>query len=869
MDRRTRPLHVLMVEDSPNDAELIVRAMRGLATPVEHRRVSSEQAMRDALAAQVPDIILSDFALPGFSGEEALRIAKERVPDTPFLFVSGTIGEELAIEALQQGADDYVLKDNLRRLPSAMDRALRAAGERADRMRMAEALQESEERFRSIVESSLDWIWEVDTTGRIVYSNEAVRDILGYGAREVLGRNMLDLLAPASRAAVEALIPQHMIGSNRWRRRRLHFLDRDGATRILLSNARSLHDGAGHVLGFRGTHHDDTERLAQDAKIRQLVRIHTVLSAFSTHVLRATNRREVLDRACAIAVEQGGFRAAAIATRLGPVRDGEELLDFVASHGDPEVLRCIARGEPVPIHPGGAFHDFPGAVALREKRMVKVEDFGKSDFPPAVVALLQQAGAHSEVVLPLGDAPWGFLMLLSDTVQRVDEEETGLLQRLARDIAHACDFLEQSERLEFLAYHNPVTGLPNRAEFRQSLPALLKNAGSLVVAIVDIQGFGRINDSRGRAYGDALLRLVGDALAGVASNAFVAHPESDAFLVAYPAGPDNAIQASDRLDTFLHTLGQLPFVVDNETVYLGLSAGIALAPLHGDDGESLERHALAALAEGKQRRLRVLPFNEDMRGRAARRLELERDLRRAIDNEEFVLHYQPKFDGATQRLLGAEALLRWRRTDGTLVSPADFIPVLEETGLIVAVGRWVLRRALLDATRWRDRHPSIRIAVNLSARELRSADFIEAYGAILGPHAGDQPIDIEVTESLLMDDVEHSTHLLDRLRDLGCRVAIDDFGTGYSSLNYLARLPADEIKIDQSFIALLAQSPETMGLVTNIITLAHSLSLQVVAEGVEEEEQAKQLRLLRCDAVQGFFYGRPMPAADFTARFFN
>ena len=316
MDRRTRPLHVLMVEDSPNDAELIVRAMRGLAAPVEHRRVTGEQAMRDALAAQVPDIILSDFALPGFSGEEALRIAKERVPDTPFLFVSGTIGEELAIEALQQGADDYVLKDNLRRLPSAMDRALRAAGERADRMRMAHALQESEERFRSIVESSLDWIWEVDTTGRIVYSNEAVRDILGFGAREVVGRNMIDLLAPASRAAVEALIPQHMIGSNRWRRRRLHFLDRDGATRILLSNARSLHDAAGHVLGFRGTHHDDTERLAQDAKIRQLVRIHTVLSAFSTHVLRATNRREVLERACAIAVEQGGFRAAAIATRI-------------------------------------------------------------------------------------------------------------------------------------------------------------------------------------------------------------------------------------------------------------------------------------------------------------------------------------------------------------------------------------------------------------------------------------------------------------------------------------------------------------------------------------------------------------------------
>jgi len=159
--------------------------------------------------------------------------------------------------------------------------------------------------------------------------------------------------------------------------------------------------------------------------------------------------------------------------------------------------------------------------------------------------------------------------------------------------------------------------------------------------------------------------------------------------------------------------------------------------------------------------------------------------------------------------------------------------------------------------------------VNLSARELRTNDFLEAYGAMLAPTMVDQPIDIEVTESLLMDDIEHSTHLLQRLRELGCRVAIDDFGTGYSSLNYLARLPADEIKIDRSFIALLAHSPETMGLVTNIITLAHSLSLQVVAEGVEEEEQSKLLRLLRCDAVQGYFFGRPMPAEDFVGRYFD
>jgi PAS domain S-box-containing protein/diguanylate cyclase (GGDEF)-like protein len=866
MDRRTRPLHVLMVEDSPADAELILRAMRELGVPIEHRRVSSEAALRDALAERLPDIILSDFSMPGFSGQDALRIAKEVTPHTPFLFVSGTIGEELAIEALRRGADDYVLKDNLRRLPSAMDRAIRAANERAERVRMARALQDSEERFRSIVESSLDWIWEVDANGRIVYSNEAVRDILGLEARDITGTSMFDLLCEDSRKTVEALIPHDQAGSNHWQRRVLHFHHKDGSVRVLISNARSIHDGAGNVTGFRGAHHDDTERIAQEAKIRQLVRIHAVLGAFGTQVLHASSQQQLLDRACEIAVKQGGFVAAGIG-----IHCEDDLLRVVARCGDPDVLRVVAPTEPLPIHaPDSPYHAHPGIRALREKRKIAVHDFTDADVPAQLRDQMRAIGVCSEIALPIGPEPWGLLALFSDTVQRQDDEEAELLQRLADDIARASDFIQQSERLEYLAYHNPVTGLPNRAEFRERLPDLLRGAGTLVVAVGDIHGFGRINDSRGRSYGDTLLRLIGQAFAGVAEGAFVAHPESDTFVVAYAGAPGgDADTEASRFDAFLHTLGQRAFVVDDETVYVAVSAGIALAPAHGDDGESLERNALAALAEAKKRRVRVLPFTEALRGRAARRLELERDLRRAIEAHEFTLHYQPKFSAATQRLLGAEALLRWTRPDGAMVSPADFIPVLEETGLIVPVGRWVLRRALATAMRWREKFPGIRIAVNLSARELRAADFSEAYAAMLGPHASEQPIDIEVTESLLMDDVEHSTYLLERLRALGCRVAIDDFGTGYSSLNYLARLPADEIKIDKSFISLLAHSPETMGLVTNIITLAHSLSLQVVAEGVEEEEQSKLLRLLRCDAVQGYLFGMPLTAEEFSARFFN
>lgn len=864
MDRRTRPLEVLMVEDSPADAELILRAMRDLGVPIRHRRVTNAAALRKALAQTTPDIILSDFALPGFSGQDALKIAKDLAHDTPFLFVSGTIGEEHAIEALKFGADDYVLKDNLRRLPSAMDRAIRAADERAERVRISAALRESEERFRSIVESSLDWIWEIDREGVIVYSNDAVRDILGYSAQELIGRNMLTLMAPATRAAVETLIPQYLVGSGRWRRRNMTFLHRDGSERVLISNARSVHDDGVTVLGFRGTHRDDTQRIAQDRKIRKLVRIHSVLGAFGAQVLRAADRRQLLDRACEISVEQGGFRAAFIVERA----DGH--LRFVARCGAPDAVATIAHDNPISLaNEGHQRAEYPGVRAMREGRTVAIQDLGDPRLPEPLRKTMQAAGVCSEIALPLGNPAWGVMLLFSELAQRTDEEETELLARLAGDIAHAAEFLDKSERLEYLAYHNPVTGLPNRAELRERLPGMLRASGPLAVAVLDVQGIGRINESRGREYGDALLKQVGQSLARIDPSGLVAHPESDKFTVAWPADRDDLQAAAARLDRFLHELSQQPVVVDGESVYVTMSAGLALSPLHGQDGESLERSALAALAEAKKRRARVLPFTEDLRGRAARRLELERDLRNAIEDNQFTLWFQPKFNTATQRLLGAEALLRWRLPDGAIVGPADFIPVLEETGLIVPVGRWVLKRAIATAARWRQHHPSIRIAVNLSARELRSADFLEAYAAILGPHSAEQAIDIEVTESLLMDDVDRSTHLLDRLRELGCRVAIDDFGTGYSSLNYLARLPADEIKIDRSFIALLTQSPETMGLVTNIITLAHSLSLQVVAEGVEEEDQAKLLRLLRCDAMQGYLLGKPMSEQDFTARFFD
>ena len=861
MDMRP-PLKVLMVEDSLADAEMVLRALRDLGREFEHARVASEAALRAALTEFAPDVVLSDFSMPGFSGQEALEVVRVEAPQVPFLFVSGTIGEELAILALQRGAIDYVLKDNLRRLPSAVDRALGIARDRCERQRMEQALRESEERFRSIVENSNDWVWENEWDTTTTYSNSAIARILGWRPEEMLGTLAAEHMLPEDRQMVEQRMPELVAGRKGWTRWRLRWRHRNGSIRVLESTAVPRLGTDGEVIGYRGVDQDVTDRLHHEARIRHLARIHAVLSALGNTILRAENRAELMDQVCKVAVDQGGFKAACV----GEPR-GAQPLALVAGYGDPRVVELIGTLGEGALDCSDNEAMRPGVRAYCEGRKVIVRDFAQAEGLPEYFRLAaMEAGVAAQVALPIGNPVWGVLGLYAGSVQEFDEDELALLQRMTDEIDYAVSFLAKSERLEYLAYHNPVTGLPNRSAFREQVTPLL-DAGRVAVAVLDVQRFAHVNESRGRGFGDDLLRQVGQRMRDlIGPDGMLAHPEADSFLVAYPA--IGTLEAEhDRLDALLEEFQRNSFVVENEEIHVDLYGGLALGPDHGGDGEALERNAMAALTEGEKRSLRVHAFSEALQERAARRTELERDLRRALDADEFELYYQPKIDASTHRVVAAEALLRWRHPRMGLVSPAEFIPVLEETGMIVAVGHWVLRKALETAARWRALgHGTFRICVNVSPRELRNPRFLDDCRALLQPHSGDQMIDIELTESLLMEDIQHSVRLLEGLRALGCEIAIDDFGTGYSSLNYLARLPVDTLKIDQSFVALLTESPQTMGLITNIINLAHSLSLNVVAEGVETEEQAKLLRLLRCDVLQGYLLGRPMPAAQFATQ---
>jgi len=857
---KDEPLRVLMVDDSAPDLALNERALRDLGRRVRTCAVASEAGLRAALADFHPDVILSDFSMPGFSGQEALQIARELAPEIPFIFVSGTIGEELAIDAMQRGAADYVLKDNLRRLRPAIERALGAAEQVRERRRMQRALAQSEERYRALVETTEDWIWETDAQMQLRYSNGAVARMLGRTPADLLGQDARELMCEEDRGLVAEALPTLARTRRGWHAWVLRWRHADGSVRLLESSAQPLLDEHGELVGYRGIDRDVTERMQQAQKIQQLARIQAVLSAHGNAVLRARHAGHLLALTCRVAVEQGHFHAAMIyrpeGNRLAPV----------SRFGDERVLAYLEGLGSMALNDEANETRLP-ARAFRDGRLVAIPDFAASDSP--LRDSLRSCGVSAQVALPIGNPPWAVLSLLSATPQNYDADEVALLEQLTAQIDYARDFLAKSDRLEYLAYHHPVTGLPNRTAFNEAIGTRLAS-GPHVFAMADIDRFRYFNNSRGRQFGDSLLTAVGTRLrTRLPEHALFAHPGDDAFMFAYPSAVDMP-SAIARVRGLLDDCCEQPFLVEGEEVSVHMHASVLLAPSQADTPEAIERGLVAVLSEARSHEQPVQPFTEEVRVRAQRRSELERDLRLAIAQDQFELFLQPKFNAASHRLVGAEALLRWRHPERGLVPPMQFIPALEDTGMVIEVGAWVRREGLRIWKEWQAAgHDGLRIAVNVSARELRHSDFVAQCAGLLEPHLGEHGLDIEITESMLMDDISKSVNVLQELRALGCRIGIDDFGTGYSSLNYLSRLPADTLKIDQSFTNAIAHSADTLSLVTNIISLAHSLGLSVVAEGVEEEEQAKLLRLLRCDELQGYHLGRPMPVADFRAKFLD
>ncbi|MGH8141955.1 MAG: EAL domain-containing protein [Steroidobacteraceae bacterium] len=857
-------VQVVMVEDIETDAELVARHLGKSSLQCVFHRVQTEPHFEQALREVQPDLIISDFSLPQFDGLRALEIAAMRVPDTPFIFVSGTIGEERAIDALRRGATDYVLKTNLSRLSAAVERALRETEVRRAGRRAEQQLRDNERRLSDTVETSQDWIWELDAEGRFKFCSGAVAAILGYQPRELIGKDFRGYLHEEERANAAALLPPsgqtHLTGAvARWR-------SADGPSRWLERNVVAIVDEQQRPIGYRGADRDITVRRDQEARLQRLTRTYRMLSSTSSAILRLRDRSDFLGEVCRIVVQQGGYDRSVISL----IDSGAQELQPRARAGtDSQSLRELDHAAlDVGLESAGM-----AARAVRSGAPIIHSDLSAAAASVAQREVLLAHGYAAVAALPLfvDATAVGVITLFSAQPKMFNDAEVTVLLELTANLGFALQYLEKDEAVQFLSYFDGLTGLAKRPLFCQRLARLMSAdavAGrSRLVVVFDVQKLGAINDSFGRYVGDRLLE-------NIAARLKQAYPDPES--IGYFGGGTFAVtlvDSGDAADTgrlLQNAAAQLfvdPFIIEEQQLRPPVRSGVALYPHDAATADVLVQNAEAALKAAREDNERYMLYGFVTQRPTTRSLALEARLAGALDRREFLLHYQPKVDMTTGRAYGLEALLRWQDSQDGLVPPALFVPLLERSGAIAEVGEWVLQQAVGDIRRWSAAglHP-IRVAVNVSPLQLRRRDFVDQVLRRIDNSAG-QPaaVDIEITESMLMQDIELSIRKLAQLREAGIGVAIDDFGTGYSSLRLLARLPVDTLKIDRSFIQGISETINGITLVTTIVSLAHAFGMQAIAEGVETFEQLQALRRIGCDQSQGYLFARPMPAAEVPA----
>lgn len=611
------------------------------------------------------------------------------------------------------------------------------------------------------------------------------------------------------------------------------------------------------------------ERKVAEGKVSRLNRVYAVLSGINALIVRARNRDHLFKEACQIAVDQGQFKMAWI----GVVAREQMKVVPVASAGiDAEFWSLIKEG--YSLHEDGVLGNTITSRAAREKRAMVSDDI-RTDKNVRFSRERVERGILSMAVMPLvvSGAVEGVLCLFAHEEGFFDEGEMRLLNELAGDIAFALDHIEKVERLDYLAYYDEITGLPNRTLFldrmNQYLRAREGESQLLALALIDINGFRRINETFGRQAGDELLRTVALRMRdNDLEFDTVARTNNNCFGVAMRNARDGEAVAL-AIEKLVRACFSREFRLSSSDLRVGARVGIALYPVDGSDAEMLIRNAEAALERAKGSVDEVVFYAPEMNRRIAESLQLESRLRKALDLEQFVLHYQPKINIASGKLTGAEALIRWNDPQAGLIPPLQFIPILEESGLIYEVGRWALHKGVEDYLRWRKAGlPAVRIAVNVSPVQVRHRDFVGLIRQVVGldPHASDG-LELEITETVIMENLEQTIEDLRAVRAMKVGIAIDDFGTGFSSLRYLSKLPVTSMKIDRSFVEEMTSGSEGLALVSTMISLANSLRINVVAEGVETEEQVRLLRLLRCDEMQGFYFSKPVPREVFESRF--
>jgi diguanylate cyclase (GGDEF)-like protein/PAS domain S-box-containing protein len=677
----------------------------------------------------------------------------------------------------------------------------------SERKVFEEALATSEERFRSLSASAPNGIYAIDIAGRLLYANDRLVELTGLDHDRLAGTGWLDMIHPDER---ERVVSESGPAA---RERRLatefRIVRRDGEVRWVRTRASPLYGRHGERAGFVGALEDVTQELEAVRELAAREAEYRMLAENSSDFLARHAPDGTYRYASPASVAITGYQPDELVGTLPCDHIAQEDQDAVAEYGE----RLSEQEEPLTI-----------TYRLRRKD---------------------------------GELRW------LETIARSVRDEAGVreLVSVTRDVSER---KEAELELSHAALHDALTGLPNRALFLDRLGLALRRterrSGSVAVLFCDLDRFKIVNDSLGHDAGDRLLVDVANRIGAALRPAdTVARFGGDEFTILCEdiAGEIEAATIAQRIvDVFRE-----PFQLEDGEVFLATSLGIAIARGAEDRAADLIRDADAAMYRAKERgKGRYEIFDEAMRADAVARLETESALRRALERGELRLHYQPAVDLASGAITGFEALIRWEHPTRGLLGPGAFIPLAEETGLIVGIGEWVLHEACTEAARW---SRPLTLSVNLSARQLAQPDLVATVRRALAETGIDPAtLCLEITESAVMESGAATTAQLRALKSLGVQLAIDDFGTGFSSLAHLRRFPVDMLKIDGTFVAGLGNEPQDASIAAAVISLAHALDLKTVAESVETDGQLEILRGLGCDLGQGHLFARPAPAAE-------
>jgi diguanylate cyclase (GGDEF)-like protein/PAS domain S-box-containing protein len=804
------------------------------------------RAIRDGVPSMCANLD-QDPAIVPWRGEALARgyVASIAVP---LILESGTLGA-VTIYSDRDGAFEAHQVKLLVELAGNLTYGISALRARAESERAEGKLQ----LFWHLFDKTRDLIYIAEVaTGRLVDVNETASQRLGYTRDELLQLSAADISGGPDQPWPERVHAAQSSGP----------LLREGVYRCKDGQVFPVEFSTSYVeYGHRGyliaLARDITERRQFEEQTAHFTRVVRMQSSINAAVLRIRDRDDLLREACRVATEIGGYEYATLWIVDWDGRIARPLFTSGSEADGPE-------NQPLQLSDGDEPDTSFTSRALRTGELTVCNDLSQTGPTATTHEALGALGYRSLVVIPLVLGSWrrGALMLASRTLNLVRDEEILLLQDIRATLALALEHEESAGVAEYLASFDSLAGLAKRALFYERLDAALRDRPEpqkeVTVAAFDIHGLANINDSFGRRVGDLLLRQVAERLKrNTESEERVGYLGGGTFVMVEPGPSSSAENISAMLSSAV--FGK-PFEIEGHAIRVNCPVGIARYPNDGESADTLVHKAEAALKRAKDSGEQFLTYKLQMHGEIAGRMHLEHKLRTALDEEQFFLHYQPQLDIATGRIQSLEALIRWNDPEGGLVMPGQFLPILESSGLIVAVGSWVLARAAQDCRRWRELGLGpVRVAVNVAALQIRQRAFVdEVLNAAAGCNNAGYGMDIEITESSLLQDIDSTSRKLQMLREAGIRVALDDFGTGYSFLGLLASLPLDMLKIDRSFISGLPLDLASVALTTSIIGLAAAFGLVTVAEGVETVEQLDKLRELKCGQLQGYLYSRPV-----------